>query len=476
MYNVIIVDDEATVRERIAGFLKRKADEFTIVGEYENGYDAMVGGIPLEPDLIITDIKMPFISGLELIKQAKQELPLVQAIIVSGYDDFDYAKQAIDLGVVGYISKPVTFEEISDALAKAKIELDKKLVVDKNIKDLQEKNESVLKIVQSDDMNKLVTMKTLNDNFRAKLAADGINVDKENVLFAIFDPDASEDELSYEQSELVNYYIDQYCADEFSSFYGETSFQTGSSKSLMLTCDNRFDKEDLQARFARIIAKIHKTCGVSLSVGISDFGTKNAIDSYRKLYRHAKWTLEYRTVVGTNVALFYSDLESAKQANVGKVDENEYKSISYSILYGKKEEAQDAVDKLIDTVTSIEFKDSYFLIINNLLNSVLKSCGALDRLYTTYMPNPGIVNRIYDAKTADLTKQYFEELIDKIIDINNEQRISGVDEAFEHIKHYIEVNYTKSTCLWTMWPMNSVIQFLISRRSSNATTPPSPNT
>lgn len=49
MYNVIIVDDEATVRERIAGFLKRKADEFTIVGEYENGYDAMVGGTPRNP-------------------------------------------------------------------------------------------------------------------------------------------------------------------------------------------------------------------------------------------------------------------------------------------------------------------------------------------------------------------------------------------------------------------------------------------
>jgi two-component system response regulator YesN len=74
MYNVIIVDDEATVRNRLLGFLKRHEDEFKVIGTYENGYDAMIGGIPLEPDLIITDIKMPFITGLELIKQAKQEL------------------------------------------------------------------------------------------------------------------------------------------------------------------------------------------------------------------------------------------------------------------------------------------------------------------------------------------------------------------------------------------------------------------
>jgi hypothetical protein len=79
-----------------------------------------------------------------------------------------------------------------------------------------------------------------------------------------------------------------------------------------------FDKEELQADFARIIAKIRRTCSVSMSVGISDFGNTEEVGSYRKLYRHARWTLEYRTVVGTNVALFYSDLEPSRANSVGK--------------------------------------------------------------------------------------------------------------------------------------------------------------
>src|SRR5574344_1222823 len=127
MYNVIIADAEATIRERLLGFLAKMSADFKVVGVYENGYDALVSGVPLEPDLIITDIKMPFISGLELIRQAKVDLPLLQAIIVSGYDDFDFAKQAIDLGVIGYLSKPVTYDEIASALSKVKSELDKKL-------------------------------------------------------------------------------------------------------------------------------------------------------------------------------------------------------------------------------------------------------------------------------------------------------------------------------------------------------------
>ena len=321
MYNVIIVDDEATVRNRLLGFLKRHEDEFKVIGTYENGYDAMIGGIPLEPDLIITDIKMPFITGLELIKQAKQELPLIQAIIVSGYDDFDFAKQAIDLGVVGYISKPVTFEEISDALSKAKTELDKKYSIDKNIKDLQERNESVLKMVQSDDLNKLTTLKSIPVNFRAQLKADGIRIDDPYVLFAIFDSDQDEDELSFEDSELVNYYLGQYIGEEFAG-YSSTVFKSGNAISVLIGSATLFNKEELQARFARVIAKIKRTCEVSFSAGVSDFGVTPEIASYRKLYRHARWTLEYRTVVGTNVALFYSDLENTKNSIVGKVDEN----------------------------------------------------------------------------------------------------------------------------------------------------------
>jgi two-component system response regulator YesN len=168
MYNVIIADDEATIRDRLLGFLAKMSADFKVVGVYENGYDALVSGVPLEPDLIITDIKMPFISGLELIRQAKVDLPLLQAIIVSGYDDFDFAKQAIDLGVIGYLSKPVTYDEIASALSKAKTELDMKLTVDKNIQDLQSKNESVLKIVQDNDLNKLTTLKALPENFREK--------------------------------------------------------------------------------------------------------------------------------------------------------------------------------------------------------------------------------------------------------------------------------------------------------------------
>jgi two-component system response regulator YesN len=174
MYKVIIADDETSVRERLLNLLKKKNDEFEVIGSYENGYDALTSGVTLEPDLIITDIKMPYISGIELIREAKQTLPLVQSIIISGYDSFDYAKQAIDLGVISYVSKPITYNDLDEALKKAKVELDKKLNIDKNIDDLQKQVESSFKILQGNDLMRLITMKDVPSAFKTKLKEEGI--------------------------------------------------------------------------------------------------------------------------------------------------------------------------------------------------------------------------------------------------------------------------------------------------------------
>ena len=71
MYRVIVADDEESERSRILKMLEGMAEDFTVVGCYENGFDALENGIPLEPDVLITDIRMPYIDGIELIKEAK---------------------------------------------------------------------------------------------------------------------------------------------------------------------------------------------------------------------------------------------------------------------------------------------------------------------------------------------------------------------------------------------------------------------
>lgn len=439
MYKVIIVDDEPNVRKRLEAILETKKNDFEVLGLFENGYDALETGIPLEPDLIITDIKMPFIDGLELIRRAKIELPLVQTIIVTGFDSFDFAKQAIDLGVIGYISKPVTGDEIGLVLSKAKEKMDKNLLVNKNIHELQAQNESALKAVQDNDLNKLITLKKIPDNFKAKLVTDGIVLEGQHLFFAIFDSDQEADELSFEDSEIVSFYVDQFLKEIFKGYKFYT-FENDLNKSVLFLSNVPFIKDDIQRRLSLIAAKIRKACGYSLSVGVSDIIKNDTAISYRKLYRHAKWTLEYRVVVGPNVVLFYSDLVK-KASNIGKVDDNEYKQISYSLLYGKSREVKKQIDHLIDTISSIEYKENYFLILNNLIDTIIKSCIAIDELYAIYHSYIDIVNLIYGSKQTEAIKASFNNLIDEVIKINQKVRSGGIEDAYSHIAHFILKNY-----------------------------------
>lgn len=119
MYKVFIVEDEIVVREGIKNNIRWEEEGFTVVGDESDGELAYPLIIKERPDILITDIKMPFMDGLELSRLVKKELPNIKIIIISGYSDFSYAQKAIDIGITEYILKPVTSYKVIDAVKNA---------------------------------------------------------------------------------------------------------------------------------------------------------------------------------------------------------------------------------------------------------------------------------------------------------------------------------------------------------------------
>ena len=455
MYRVIIVDNEESVRERLLFLLSKMNSDFEVVGSFENGYDALLSMNSLSPDLVITDIKMPYVDGIELIKQSKIDLPLLQFIIISGYDLFDYAKQAIELGVLSYITKPISYEDLSNALSRAKSELDKKLYVDTNIENLQNKIDKVLKIIQDNDLNKLVTLKEIPQNFKEKLIADQIDLEANYFLLGCFDFDDDADSITYEQNELVNFYLDCYIKDslndkKFANKIKFITFTKDNETNIFILSKEKIVVEEIRETFSEIITKIRKTCGVSLSIGFSELEDLIVQNinytqlSYRRLYRHAKRVLEYRTVVGQNIVLFYDDIDKNNSSS-GKVDENEYKTINYEILYGRIDIAIEKIKSILNNVTPETFKDTYFFVLNNLLDAILNSCISLVTLYDSFMPHIDIVYKLFNSKTGAALFQFLSTLVYKIDEINKSQRLNKVDTSFSQITFYLEQNYKNPT-------------------------------
>ena len=103
MVRVFLVEDEMLIREGIKNSIRWEKE-----GEASDGELALPMILKEKPDILITDIRMPFMTGLELSRLVKQELPGTKIVIISGYDDFEYAKEAIKVGVTEYLLKPIS--------------------------------------------------------------------------------------------------------------------------------------------------------------------------------------------------------------------------------------------------------------------------------------------------------------------------------------------------------------------------------
>ena len=120
MYQLILADDEAEIRQGLKEVVPFEELGFTVVGEAANGVEALQLCEQLEPVLLITDIRMPLLDGLTLCRRVREALPAAQFIILSGYDDFEYARQAIEVKTMGYLLKPISSAEFSSVLSDAK--------------------------------------------------------------------------------------------------------------------------------------------------------------------------------------------------------------------------------------------------------------------------------------------------------------------------------------------------------------------
>ena len=115
---IFLAEDEAIIRRGIRDSIDWEANGLEFVGEAGDGEYAYPLILKTEPDILLTDVKMPFMDGLELSRLVKKSLPNIKIIILSGYNEFDYAKEAIKIGISDYLLKPITSASLVDALKR----------------------------------------------------------------------------------------------------------------------------------------------------------------------------------------------------------------------------------------------------------------------------------------------------------------------------------------------------------------------
>jgi two-component system, response regulator YesN len=155
-YKVFFVEDEIITREGIRDNVNWQASGFEFCGEAADGEMALPLLRTTQPDVLITDIKMPFMDGLQLSKIVRERMPWVKIIILSGHDEFEYAQKAISLGVTDYLLKPVTVQKLQNVLQKLSVQLDQERKEQDNLKKLQEQVQESQETLRERHLFKLV--------------------------------------------------------------------------------------------------------------------------------------------------------------------------------------------------------------------------------------------------------------------------------------------------------------------------------
>jgi len=170
MYKIMLVDDEAEVREAIEESIDWKHHGYEFVGSYSNGLEAL-NSIPIVcPDLILSDICMPFMDGIEMTKRIRQSAPSIKIIILTGHDDFDYAQQSLRLKVHDFIVKPITPRELRALLDQVKLDLDREAETRENAARLQFQLQESLPLLKEKFLETMINSEMSDDELEAKFA------------------------------------------------------------------------------------------------------------------------------------------------------------------------------------------------------------------------------------------------------------------------------------------------------------------
>ena len=161
---VVLVDDEIMIREGFKRLFDWAAHDYEVVGEAADGMEALAQIDHLQPDIVIMDINIPIINGLKVIQTSRMRYPDMAFIIVSGYDDFSYCREALRMRITDYILKPVNYEEFGSCIDRLKIALYEKRKTEEQ--DVQEERTitGIIRYLQ-EHLDKEISLNILADEF-----------------------------------------------------------------------------------------------------------------------------------------------------------------------------------------------------------------------------------------------------------------------------------------------------------------------
>ncbi|BCZ48775.1 DNA-binding response regulator [Clostridium gelidum] len=447
LYRIMVVDDEEEIRMGIIKKIDWETNGFVIVGDAENGQDALEKAEKLQPDVIMTDIKMPFMDGLELGKRLAESMPSTKIIVFSGCDDFEYAHEAIKINVIEYVLKPINSVELIEVLKRLKKQLDREYDEKRNLQTLYKHYVESLPVIREQFLVGAIEGRISENQWNEQ--AEKLDIEfKENYLCVALihaDGTVTSDEENIisiqKESALVSISIKKIVDENMEKYCKFISFPYSD---MVVVIGNFEKKQDILSFIKGIneVCKIYeRIMGLTISAGVG-YVYDNPME-IRFSYRSAQNALDYSFILGTGKAIYIDDVEPDNSIQL-QFDEQEERSMLNAIKISSEEEITETIDKLFRKIEDLLLPfNKYRIYLMEIMTSLLKLVQAynldIDEIFGkdfncySYLET---FDSMHDVKAWFIKKSI------KVSSFIKKERINSSMLLVEKAKQYVKDNYS----------------------------------
>lgn len=442
LYKIIIVDDEEEIRLGVRKKINWEEYGYEVVGDAENGQEALELAEKLKPDVIMTDIKMPFLDGLQLAKKVGEIIPSTKIIIFSGSDDLEYAHKAIKLNVAQYVLKPINSVELIEVLVSLKEKLDKEYNEKRDIEVLQNYYIDTIPVIREQYLVSALEGRITKEQWEQDAKRLGLDFLDKYLTVAIIGLDGKKSlEDNYEDNiGLVLISIKNIIDEVLNKSSNFISFPYSDKIIILCTLKEKNEIIRFINNLTEAIRMFEVVFLTTISAGVGRI--YNDVDKIRYSYKSAEVALNYKQILGLGKAIYIEDVEPNENINL-VLEEDEENRLNNTIKMLGKEEISNIYDSLFSKL------DGEIISLNKYRIYIMEVMTVILKLINVYNINSNDIfgesfNFYSYIDKLDSIDEIKDFLIDKSININKKikkERVNSSRALIEKAKAYIKENY-----------------------------------
>ena len=447
MYKILLVDDEILVRDAIRENIDWGKLDCELIGDCENGKQAVEFVKTHEVDIVLTDILMPYMDGMELSHFLHDNYPDVLIVIFSGFGEFEYAKKAIQYNVSEYMLKPVTAMELTKVIENMKEKLDSRKKEQRKMESLTQVSQDYHKnanVIRSKALDCLVKCTREVQVSLDELERMGITFQAASYRVAVFDIDTYSEmyqmDMDKQQESALMAFVLFNVGDEIVvQEKAGVVYQEGNNRVCIIFAGNRTKEfsENIHRICHEIQKKVKEVIGLETSIGIGSWVRSPYELIYS--YRLAAKAIDYRYLLGGNL-LF--DMEEKKTDNSIFLI-NDLETLTEAIKSGDRRLMEETLGQIETEIKSALVEKSYACIyLQQVIRAIGNTCQSLSEEPEKIIAQrealmKAVTEQRMFSQAAALVEKYAQEVFDELQELNSS---SGQRQGMLAMD-YIQKNY-----------------------------------